>query len=55
MSLESEKKPTDRTATSEEDEFEKRPTDRTVASEEGVGSDTELQRGLKNRHVQMIS
>jgi len=37
------------------EEFEKKSVDHHVAEREDVGPDSELQRGLKNRHAQMIS
>ena len=36
------------------DEFEKKSVDQTVEREE-IGPESDLQRGLKNRHAQMIS
>jgi len=37
------------------EEYEKKIPDHHVTEREEVGPDSELQRGLKNRHAQMIS
>lgn len=37
------------------EEYEKKPVDHDNVEKDEVGPDSELHRGLKNRHAQMIS